>query len=45
MGEVWLKAKCKDCTWKVTATGSVYLYLAAGAHRGNTGHRVKIKEK
>ena len=44
MAEVWLKAKCKDCSWKVTASGSVYLHMAAGAHRANTGHRVKIKE-
>lgn len=44
---MWLKAKCKNkqCAWKVTASGSVYLYLAAKAHRDNTGHKVKIKEK
>jgi hypothetical protein len=40
-----LRAKCKRCPWKVTASGSVYLYLAAKAHRDGTGHKVKIKEK
>ncbi|QBP30558.1 hypothetical protein SEA_CHARM_77 [Mycobacterium phage Charm] len=40
-----LKAKCKDCTWKVRAEGSVYLHLCMESHRNNTGHRVKLKGK
>ncbi|ASR86181.1 hypothetical protein SEA_BOBSWAGET_76 [Mycobacterium phage BobSwaget] len=38
-----LRAKCKHCTWKVRAEGSVYLHLAMEAHRRNTGHKVKVK--
>lgn len=41
--EFYLKARCKDCDWKVTASGSVYLHQAAATHRLVTGHRVKIK--
>ncbi|AOZ61316.1 hypothetical protein SEA_DARTHPHADER_76 [Mycobacterium phage DarthPhader] len=42
-----LKAKCKHkgCPWKARAEGSVYLNLAMQAHRDNTGHTVKMKEK
>ncbi|QGH80641.1 hypothetical protein SEA_RAHALELUJAH_81 [Mycobacterium phage Rahalelujah] len=38
-----LKAKCKHCSWKVRADGSVFLHLSAQAHRDGTGHKVKIK--
>jgi hypothetical protein len=41
----YLRAKCKDCDWKVSASGSIYLHKASEAHRQVTGHRVKIKER
>ncbi|QFG12579.1 hypothetical protein PBI_TOAKA_80 [Mycobacterium phage Toaka] len=41
-----LKARCKHCSWKVRAEGSVFLHLSAEAHTAAApGHKVKIKGK